>query len=102
MHHGTRMVCLHGHCSRLPDDSGDRDGTVADRLALNIAADNAEAHDRAQRGENGYRPWWPLSARSIRQQPPAGPLSGDTGALPSPTFPRKRVVHRTAGAARLR
>lgn len=61
---GSLMLCLNGHCCQVDDDE---DVSACESLADNAAADNAEAHDRQQRGEAGYSPWWPLPDRRPRQ-----------------------------------
>ena len=58
------LAVLHDHGCGVPVPV-DRDewDVVARHLADNIAADNAEAHDRTARGEAGWVPVWPLPGR---------------------------------------
>jgi hypothetical protein len=60
---GTLMLCFNGHCTELMDEPDDG---AYELLALNAAADNAEAYDRQQRGEVGWVPMWPLKDRRPR------------------------------------
>ena len=48
----------------------DQWSTAVHHLVENVAADNAEAVDRAARGEPGWTPMWPLPGRKPR--PAAG------------------------------
>jgi hypothetical protein len=59
------MLFNHGTC--YPADRDNVPG-AADHLALNVAADNAEAVDRTARGEPDWRPYWPLPDRAPRRQ----------------------------------
>jgi hypothetical protein len=52
----------HGHGFDVPVEVEDWK-SAAWSVAANIAADNAEAHDRATRGEAGWSPFWPLPGR---------------------------------------
>ena len=61
---GELMLCLKGACCSMADQA---DQAAIEELALNAAADNAEAHDRQQRGEADWTPWWPLPERRPRR-----------------------------------
>lgn len=60
-HDGVNVICLMGVCVDGPSRS------AIGSLASNIAADNAEAHDRTARGERGYEPLWPMPGRKPRR-----------------------------------
>jgi hypothetical protein len=55
----------HGHGIDVPVERGDWEW-AAGAVAMNVAADNAEAVDRASRGESGWTPLWPLPDRRPR------------------------------------
>jgi hypothetical protein len=61
-------VLLHGqgHGFFVPVDADEWDAAVWS-LVENVAADNAEATDRAARGEAGWTPLWPLPDRQARR-----------------------------------
>ncbi|MGY5885823.1 hypothetical protein [Modestobacter lacusdianchii] len=61
------LLMLFNHGTSYPDD---REDVVyaAEHLAVNMAADNAEAVDRTARGDPGWSPYWPLSDRAPRRQ----------------------------------
>ena len=62
------LVVLHGQgCGvTVPVERADW-AAVAEHLARNLAADNAEAHDRASRGETGWTRLWPPPDRHPRR-----------------------------------
>lgn len=65
--HGPWMLMLLGYGAELPREATDT-GSAVDYLATNVAADNAQANDRAARGEAGLTPLWPLPNRKPRHR----------------------------------
>ena len=65
-HDGWMLVLLgHGHGIEVPVERETWEW-AASAVAMNVAADNAEAVDRASRGEPGWTPLWPLPDRRSR------------------------------------
>jgi hypothetical protein len=60
------LLMLHNHGTSYPADRSEA-AVAAEHLASNLAADNAEAVDRAARGESGWTPYWPLPNRWPRR-----------------------------------
>ena len=61
----TLMLLGHGHGIDVPVEPETWEW-AAGAVAMNVAADNAEAVDRATRGESGWMPLWPLPDRRPR------------------------------------
>jgi hypothetical protein len=61
------LLMLKNHGTGYPVDRDDVAGAVQ-HLAMNVAADNAEAVDRAARREPGWTPYWPLPDRASRRR----------------------------------
>src|SRR4051794_36608018 len=61
------LLMLTNHGTGYPADRDEVAG-AADHLAMNVDADNAEAVDRAARGEPAWTPHWPLPERTPRRQ----------------------------------
>jgi hypothetical protein len=61
----TLMLLGHGHGIDVPVGRETWDW-AAGAVAMNVAADNAEAVDRTTRGESGWTPLWPLPDRRPR------------------------------------
>ena len=62
----TVLLLSHGAGVGVPVERGEWEQVVWS-LAENVAADNAEAHDRAARGEAGWVPLWTLPDRRPRR-----------------------------------
>ena len=61
------LLILENHGTGYPADR-DEGAYAVEHLALNLAADNAEAVDRTARGEPGWAPYWPIPDRMPRRQ----------------------------------
>jgi hypothetical protein len=61
------LLMIESHGTSFPAERDEVADAVA-HLARNIAGDNAEAVDRAARGEPGWPPHWPLPDRARRRQ----------------------------------
>lgn len=64
---GISMLMLLEYGTELPRNADEVEYAV-DYLAANVAADNAQANDRATRGETGWTPLWPLQHRQPRHR----------------------------------
>lgn len=61
------LLVLTDHGTSYPA-TRDEAAYAVEHLARSVAADNAEAVDRAARGEPGWTPYWPLPDRTQRGQ----------------------------------
>jgi len=61
------LLMLKNHGTGYPANR-DEVAHAVDHLAMNLAADNAEAVDRAARSESGWTPYWPTPDRAPRRR----------------------------------
>jgi len=65
--HWTVLLRGRGHGFHMPVDPAEWEWAISS-VVENVAADNAEAHDRSARGESGWSPLWPLPGRPVRRR----------------------------------